>query len=319
MKLSSIPKLMFFSLIFLLPLSLFAVDYINNPAYIAQKGFGETEQIAQQNALAGISKFFQMSISVEAAERTKVTDEGSKSEISEEVFIKSQTELFAVHYTKAKYIRKQKLYELTAYIDREEAWQIYRPRLESDVQSFEHFFSDSEKQNEMILKIMSLSKAMESAAKTGLEKKLDFAVALYPSSYDLYEETRNNISETAPLIKSLCRKCSISVECENDFERIVQTGAEEVLAKAGFGINENAESKYECAVEISDNEKQMPAGTFFTPSFTVEIEKEGSILFSSSGQLKRTGAKDENIAKQRAYSAVANAVSEILSKEFLVN
>lgn len=43
---------------------LFAVDYINNPAYIASNGFGETEQIAQQNALAGISKFFQMSISV---------------------------------------------------------------------------------------------------------------------------------------------------------------------------------------------------------------------------------------------------------------
>lgn len=319
MKPFSPAKLPFLTFLFLLAPSLFAIDYINNPAYIASNGFGETEQIAQQNALAGISKFFQMSISVDAAERTTVNDEGSKSTISEDVFVKSETELFAVHYTKAKYNKKQKLYSLTAFIDRNEAWKIYRPRLDSDVQSFEHYFSDAHNQNETILKIMSLSKATGSAAKSELEKKLDFAVALYPDSYDLYAETRNHISDAEPLKKSLCRKCSMTVECENDFEEIVQTRIEEAFSKIGMGENENAESKYECVVSVSENEKALPAGTFYTPAFTVEISKDGSVLFSSGGQVKRTGAKNEDVAKQRAYSAVANSAAEILSKEFLSN
>ena len=70
-------------------------------------------------------------------------------------------------------------------------------------------------------------------------------------------------------------------------------------------------------VIINENGKQLPAGFFFTPSFTIEIRKNRNVLFSSSKQLKRVGAKDKTIAKQRAYSVVANNASEILRKEFM--
>lgn len=297
--------------------SVFSEDYLNNSAFIAQKGFGETEQIAQQNALAGISKFFQTSITVEASEKTKVTDSGSQSELSENVFVKSQTELFAVHYTKAKYNKKQKLYELTAYIDREEAWQIYKPKVESCVQSFERLYSDAKNQNENILKITGFVNALKNANQNELEKKLDFASSLYPDSDLFYEETRNHLSETEPIVKSLCRKCSMNIVCENDFEDRVQKRAEETFSKIGIGTNENAENKYFCVVTILENKQTLDAGTFYTPSFTLEIENASVTLFSVGKQLKRTGAKNENVAKQRAYSAVANAVGEMLKNEFM--
>lgn len=310
MRFISISFLVLFSIF-----SAFSEEYFNNPAYIAQRGLGETEQIAQQNALAGISKFFQTSITVEASEKTKITDEGSKSELSEDVFVKSQTELFAVHYTKAKYNKKQKLYELTAYIDREEAWQIYKPKVESAVQSFEHLYSDAENQNETILKITGFVNAKKNVNQNELEKKLDFAVALYPDSYDLYENTRNHLSEIEAHIKSLCGKSSVNVVCEEDYEGRVQKSAEEIFSKIGIGASKNVE--YKCAVKVLENESKLPAGFFFAPNFTVEIAKNGNVLFSKSSQLKKIGAKNENVAKQRAYSAVASAVVEILKKEFM--
>lgn len=312
----NILKKYFITIIFIFLISpIIAVDYLNNPAYIAQRGFGESEQIAKQNALAEISKFFQMSISVEANEKTKVTDAGSRSELSENIFVNSQTELFAVHYTKAKYNKKQKLYELAAYIDRNEAWQIYEPKLESAVKPFEKLYQYAESQNENILKITGFSKALENANQNELEKKLDFAVILYPDSYDLYETTRNHLSEIEPLVKKICKRTFVNVVCENDFEGRVQKGTEEIFSKIGIGTSKNAE--YEFAVKVLENESKLPAGFFFTPSFTLEITKNGNVLFSSSGQLKKIGAKDETIAKQRAYSAVANAVAEILEKEFM--
>lgn len=301
--------------IFLLLSPILAVDYFNNPAYIAQNGFGETEQIAKQNALGELSKFFQTSINVNAVQKTKVTDFSSQSEISEEVFIKSQTELFAVHYTKAKYNKKQKLYELTAYIDREEAWQIYKQKLESDVQSFENFYSDSENQTEIILKISGLLKAIKIAKENELEKKLDFALFLYPKSDDLYSQTRTHFLDSESLVKKLCRECFIKIECESDQDERIQKTVAETFSKIGIGTKNNAD--YICRIYVTENENHLSAGFFFTPGFTLEILKNENVIFSSSGQIKRIGAKDESIARQRAYSVLANSISEIISSKFL--
>lgn len=312
----NILKKYFITIIFIfLIFPIIAVDYLNNPAYIAQRGFGESEQIAKQNALAEISKFFQMSISVEANEKTKVTDAGSRSELSENIFVNSQTELFAVHYTKAKYNKKQKLYELTAYIDREEAWQIYKPKLESDVQSFENFYSDSENQTEIILKISELLKAIKIAKENELEKKLDFALFLYPKSDELYSRTRTHFLDSESLVKKLCRECFIKIECESDQDERIQKTVAETFSKIGIGTKNNAD--YICRIYVTENENHLSAGFFFTPGFTLEILKNGNVIFSSSGQIKRIGAKDESIARQRAYSVLANSISEIISSKFL--
>ena len=156
----------------------FAEDYLGSPDFIAQRGFGKSEAEARQNALAALSRFFQVSISVNSAERTTVIDTDSRTSISEEVFVNSKAELFAVHFTKARFDRKQKIYETTAFIDREEAWKICRPRIESDLKTFEDFWSNAEKQKETLLKITEFSKAGKFADKNGLEDKLDFALVL---------------------------------------------------------------------------------------------------------------------------------------------
>ena len=49
-----------------------------------------------------------MNISVQAKEQTILNDSDFETTLSEEVFVQSYTELFAVHYTKPKYDKKQK-------------------------------------------------------------------------------------------------------------------------------------------------------------------------------------------------------------------
>lgn len=294
---------------------LFSESYLNNSSYIAQRGFGETEQIAQENALASLSKYFQMNVSVEAEERTIVKDSSSKSEISESVFVKSETELFAVRYTKAIYNKKQKTYEVEAYINRDEAWEIYKPSLESAIEPFRKLYQNAENQNETILKITGFFHALEKAKEDELEKKLDFAKIIKPDQAVFYETERNALWNIDVLLKELCDFCSVKVKCENDYEERITKNLEQTFSNFGIKKKENAE--YLCLVVINENAKQLPAGFFFTPSFTIEIRKNGNVLFSSSKQLKRVGAKDKTIAKQRAYSVVANNASEILRKEFM--
>ena len=152
-----------FIFLFSLCFPLLAEDILNNRAYIAQLGYGSTKDSAESNALAALSKFFQMNISVQAKEQTILNDSNFETTLSEEVFVQSYTELFAVHYTKPKYDKKQKQYEVIAYIDRKEAWIIYEPKINDCTSQFEQFYSDAISQNDAILKIAGLSKAYQNA------------------------------------------------------------------------------------------------------------------------------------------------------------
>lgn len=293
-----------------------AEDYLSNPAYIAQSGFGETEAAARQNALGGLSKFFQMTVSVQTTEKTRVDGSGSQSVLFDEVSVGSQTELFAVHYTKAKYSKKQKLYEVTAFIDRNEAWEVFRPKVEAKTNGFETFYSNAAFQTDSLLKIIEFTKAQQFARQSELEKTLDFSAALYPDSVMMYENTREHISTLEPLLRKLCRNCSVKIICDADFENCVKNRTADFFSKIGIILSQT-EADYSCLVKISENKSELPAGTFYTPSLTVEIEKNGETLFSAAEQLKRTGAKDAHIARQRTYSALADCTEKLLNGHFL--
>lgn len=294
--------------------SAFAEDFLNNSSYIAQTGYGVTKESAEDAALAAISKFFQMNIEVKAEERTTVTNVGANSTMTEEVFVNSQTELFAVHYTKPKFDKKQKQYEVTAYIDREEAWRIYEPKIEDSVQCFEQFYSNAISQSDNLSKIIGLSRASKEAKQSELIKKLDFAMILNPDRAEKYDGTRNKIADIEVTIRKLAKNCSVSVKISSDYEERVSKSVKEIFSKIGIKtLNENAE--YLCSVEISENTQSLPAGSFFTPSFTIQIEKFGEVIYSASKQLKKIGAKNESVAKQRAFSVVAGEIQKSLQSE----
>ena len=296
----------------------FPENYLNNPNFIAQGGFGKSEVEAQQNALSSLSNFFQMTISVNSMEKTTVADAGSYSTIFEEVFVQSKTELFAVHFTKAKFDRKQKIYETIAFIDREEAWKVYKPKLENNINSFEDFYSNAQNQKEVLLQVTGLQKAEKFAKENNLEDNLNFALIIYPESECFYEKTRNHISRIEPLIKQLCGTFTIQIECENDFNNSAVQAAKSTFEKIGIFTTESG-GEYVCCIKIRLNKKNLPAGYFYTPAVTIEVLNGERIIFSSSEQMAKIGAKNKQVAEQRAYFAISECVSDLLNKEFMSN
>ena len=263
---------------------------MNNPAYIAQLGYGSSKDSAVNNALAALSKFFQMNISVQAKEQTISNESNFETTFSEEIFVQSSTELFAVHYTKPKYDKKQKQYEVIAYIDREEAWQIYEPKINDCTSQFEQFYSDAISQNDAFLKIFGLSKAYQNGKENELYKKLDFAQILNPSQAEKFSITRNHFSEIKPMLRRIAKQCSISIFCENDFEESVSRAIGNFFSNYGITIVDN-NSQYLCYIKIIENSQVLPAGIFYSPSFSLKIETRDTVLFSGEGQLKRIGAR----------------------------
>ena len=305
-----------FIFLFSLCFPLLAEDILNNPAYIAQLGYGSTKDSAESNALAALSKFFQMNISVQAKEQTILNDSNFETTLSEEVFVQSNTELFAVHYTKPKYAKKQKQYEVIAYIDRKEAWIIYEPKINDCTSQFEQFYFDAISQNDAILKIAGLSKAYQNAKENELYQKLDFAQILNPNQAEKFSGTRNHLSEIEPMLRRIAKQCSISIFCENDFGESVSRAVGKFFSNYGITIAEN-NSQYFCYIKVIENLQVLPAGIFYSPSFSLKIETRDTVLISGEGQLKRIGAKNPTVAQQRAYTSLSQEILKLLQKEFM--
>lgn len=296
-----------------------AEDYLANPSYIAQSGRGQTEEAARQNALSELSKFFQMTVSVRTTGKTVMehSDSGTaaKKNLSSEVSVHSRTELFAVHYTKAKYDKRQKTYEVVAFIDRNEAWDIFKPKLEETVQRFSLFYSAAEDEADVLLRTLAFQKAAAYAEQSKMQADFDFAAVLYPASSALYERTRSQLAGIVPCIQNGFSACPLEIVCNSDFENIVKNWAGGFFS--GIGIPLESHGGYKCLIDISENKSVLPAGTFYKPSFVVQIEKDGRTIFSAAGETGKNGAKNERLARQRAYSALAECVEKTLKEAFL--
>ncbi len=307
-------------LFFVLCVPVFPGEYLNNPAYIAQVGYGETKADAEQNALAAISKYFSMQISVSTSEHATVSDGRAQSTVTDDVLVTSETELFSVQYTKPKFDKKQKLYEVTAYIDRQAAWEVYEPRLEERVRSFLGFFSLAEKEVDPLSQMLKFTRALQNAEESELEKRFAFADSLYPDGAAFYSSTREKLSLLESKIRSLSGKSRVFVACENDHEDILLRGVQEIFSNAHIQVVDSKEkADYVCTIFATENMQSLPAGTFYTPSFTLQITKSEKAVYSASGKAKKTGAKNEKIARQRAYSALSESVKNALKKDFMLS
>jgi len=278
----------------------------SSSAYIAVRGYGQDAVSAEHNALAGVSRYFSSRISVNTAEKTLVTDHGSKSRLEDVTRILSDTTLFAVRYTKARFNKEQKNYEVIAYINREEAWQIYAPKVQHAADTFSGLYNRGRQQVSDFMRALFLLQAREVAQSSDLLSMLQFAYALYPESINMFTDIQENLDNLSVMLKNAQAQYSIAIHCINDDKLQIAATVREILTDLGFSVTANQEAaRYVCALDLTENKKELPAGIFFTPSISITIfENQRTPLFSYSKTLSRIGASMESAAKQRMFHAV---------------
>lgn len=282
--------------------------------YISVRGYGQDAVSAEHNALAGVSRYFSSRISVNTAEKTLVTDHSSKSRLEDVTRILSDTTLFAVRYTKARFNKEQKNYEVIAYINREEAWQIYAPKVRYAADSFSGPYDRGAQQTSDFTRALLLLQARESAESSYLLSVLEFAYALYPESIDMFADVQDSLNSLPSMLKKAQAEHVIAVHCIGDNQSQITAVVQEILADLGFSVTANQETAhYVCDLALTENKKELPAGIFFIPSITITIFENQQIpLFSYSKTLNRIGASMESAAKQRMFHAVITELRKSL-------
>lgn len=278
----------------------------SSSAYIAVRGYGQDAVSAEHNALAGVSRYFSSRISVNTAEKTLVTDHGSKSRLEDVTRILSDTTLFAVRYTKARFNKEQKNYEVIAYINREEAWQIYAPKVRQAAEAFSGLYAMGNQQNSDFRQALFLLQARELAVSSDLRSMLQFAYALYPESLTIFADVQENLDTLPILLKNIQTQHTVQVHCTDDDTSQIIAAVREILTDLGFSVTADQQAaRYVCTLDFTKNKKELPAGIFFTPSISITVfENQQTPLFSYSKTLNRIGASTESAAQQRMFHTV---------------
>ena len=100
--------------------------------YLCRVGDGASKEAAAADALAQLSRYISTSVKTQVVAKTEaVSESGSKSEVNRRLkqtsTIDSQFEFSELNYT--EYYKSAKVWYVAVYIEREKAWEQYRPKV----------------------------------------------------------------------------------------------------------------------------------------------------------------------------------------------
>lgn len=290
------------------------LQFLNHPDYIAGKGYGESPAVVRQAALGELSRYFVSQVTTETREFVEMKDSESSSRLSQETFVSSQTDLFSVRYGEPHYLEGQSLWECVAYINRQEAWGVYKQRLDPLVQTFARLCQSAREESDPLSCLLFYSRALSLAQKNELSSKQAFATALYPAGAAEFAPLLEELGALEAKISILANQCPVYVECSQDFNNMILTATTETLSRQGFVVtNDRTCTEYVCIVTVTENFQELSGGNFYTPQVQIALACGNKSLYAQSFSIQRTGARNGSVAKQRCYKAIADE----LRKSFL--
>lgn len=289
-------------------------------SYIAAVGYGVSAQAAAAAASAEIGRYFSQSVETSVqAEQVAVSVSGMTTDerrIRRQTVITSSVELFAVRHTEPWHERESGQYAVCAYIDRAEAWQAFEPKLKEAAQRFSALHGEGRRQADSFRALLAYGAAKACAERDGLSDLILFAHVLFPSGARQYQAAQDLLASVPADMRRLADGCSVAIECANDCGGVVASAVAASFGRLGIAVSDGSgESVYVCTVDVAENRQELPAGTFYTPSVRITVLSKGAAVHTYSRTAVKTGARNADVARQRAYGTLSQEIGRSFLQE----
>jgi hypothetical protein len=291
--------------------------------YIAQRGRGATRQQAEANAAAEIARFLTSEVSSTISERLTYTGTNGEAEetleISSETYVKSQVSLFGIRYADdAFYDAARKEWQTVAYIDRAEAWRIYGPRFKQQAEAFQNLYNAAENESDPFKKALQYLAVRQYTWTSDFENADSFGQALYPAKMDAeFAAVRTALAGLPQKIDGAKRDAAVFIDCPADFDSLVYNAFSANFTAQGFPVaRSRAAASAVCAVTVNDGEQKRDSGTYYYPSLQAVLSGRSGVLWTFNAQAERAAAVTPDVAKRRAYAALAESVNASFASQF---
>jgi hypothetical protein len=299
--------------------------------FIAYQGRGKTPAEARQNALADLAAYFGQEVQKEAtAYRNMIERQGAgrtavekTRQIEETITVTVKRNLSTARYAEDAWrdpVTKE--YVTVVYIDREEYWvNGYYPQAKNAADTFVQLAYGARGETDPFTRALRFGKA-EAYAEGEFITARSFAQALYPAqAKEVFDEADGVRSALPGETDAARRNASVYLDCPYDLENIIINAATAAFSAAGFPIAANRRSAVAiCVIEVNEGLVPRPpnTGIFYRPELSGTVtSRAGVSVFSFNIQAEVQSAIDPELARSRAYTALAGAVRDTLPEQLM--
>jgi hypothetical protein len=298
--------------------------------YIAYQGRGRTRAEAEAKALADLAAYFEQEVRKEGTASITMTEQGGTTgtavektrRIEETIDVTVKQNLQGVRY--AEDVWKHPAtgdYVTVAYINREEAWAVYLPEAQKAATTLSNYFLTArDDAADPFVHALRFCKAEAYASGEEFVPVRSFAQGLLPArAQKLFEEADGHRALLFSAAAEARRNASIYLECPLDLEGVILAAAKAAFSAAGFPTADRREgAAAECVIQVNEGPLPRPGGTFYQPELSGEVKSRTGTrvsVFSFAVQAGVQSAVDKNLARSRAYNALAQALKDTLPEQ----
>jgi hypothetical protein len=148
-----------------------------------------------------------------------------------------------------------------------------------------------------------------------------FGQILYPAKMNAaFSAVRSDTASLPQKIDDARRNADIYIDCPVDFESAIANAFSRALASEGFPVAKaRAGAAAICTITVDEGMQQRDLGIFYFPSLQAVFTGSSGTLFTYNASAERASAVTADVAKRRAYTALAEAVQKTFSAEFNAN
>ena len=282
-----------------------------NSEYLAQRGSGKTAEDAKTDAAGQLARYFQSTVSANLSTTMSSITAGSsvqeETRVVDEVNVSSEVEFIGLEFTESWYYKAEKKWYAVAYMNREDAWVQYKPKIESEKTKFYSFLKKAESEEDTFTKISLFKSAWKVSG--DLMEKLEYGRIINPNEEEKYSADRTEVAELPAKIEKEQKNLTIFVNLKGDYGNIVETAIKTALEKGGFIVGSSG--NYTADVIVSSNPNGENPVTIM-PAVIVSIKSsEGNAVFSYEAKMmEKTVAYSLENAQKKAFPKLAEKINE---------
>lgn len=290
------------------------LELFPNANFVSQIAYGDSGENAKAKAAANISEYINSSIQSSVASnyfyKESANDVQETKELREHIQIKTANTLYKIEYTNPYYYTDLGQYVCVAFINREQAFNFVKPKLDIAKNEFPLAYSNALEKDFLLDKIIAIKNAQEILI--GFYDVYDFARAIQSEQAKIYEEVDFLAKDSFIKLRELSNAVLIKIEAVGDTSLIENSGVitelENQFSKLGFVVGNSL--KYNCLalVEAKSTIKET-ATTFETyPELYVRIIEQGKEKISYSKKISKVAGFDKNTVIRRTNLALKNDI-----------
>jgi hypothetical protein len=290
--------------------------------YIAQRGEGGSRQEAELAALAAISYYFESEINAGQSSRRVWTEQNgvtaAESRTETETIVRSQTRLVAVRYAEDPWQNPATgQWETVAYLDRNEAWILYEAQAKTVSDTLLALVKGAENETEAFVRAVRFGMAAVYAAGEEFTAVREFAQVLYPAKAQaLFGGADAAVSALPEKIDAARRNARVFIDCSPDMDGLVAAAAAAAWGAEGFPVERDRKAAAcVCVIRVDEGEQRLDSGVFYNPALQAAVNGASGALFSFTVKAPRQSGINPDVAKRRAYTALAAAFRETFPGE----